>query len=169
MKPFRCAFKAWGAAAVGGPHLKKRFYIYIYIYKIIIEFGSKISPGRASTSLPSHGAHSVAAAARLPRAEGRVRPTGARGPVGTRPWGHCAYTRNSVPACGGTGVGCPEDSAQLYFHHSVSVHLPRVESGLERPPPCCSVSRRRVEVSLSLSLHSHGGGAFFPTPYSGPT
>lgn len=51
VKPFRCAFKACGTAAVGGPHLKKKKN-KIKIIKKSLGFVKKTSPGRAVPSPP---------------------------------------------------------------------------------------------------------------------
>lgn len=111
--PFAVPSKPGGLQRSGVLVLKK--ILHLYIYKIIIEFGSRISPGRAVTSLPSHGAHSGAAA---PRAEGRDHPTRARwkgrGPEGTRPRGHCVYPQDRALGCGGTRMGCLGDSTTLF-------------------------------------------------------
>lgn len=82
------------------------------------------------------------------------------------------------PCPGGRGKthGLPEGfHTTLFPTLCVGASSEGVETGLESPPLCCSalpggsVSCRRVEVSLSLPLHSQGGEAFFPISYSGST
>lgn len=92
-----------------------------------------------------------------------------RGPEGDRATERLRVHAEPCPGVRGNTHGLPGGlHTTLFLTLSAGAASGGVETSLERPPLSCwalpggSVSRRRVEVSLSLSLHSHRGGAFFP-------
>lgn len=174
--PFAVPSKPGGLQRSGVLTLKNIFHLYTY--KIIIKFGSKVSPGGAATSLPSHRAQSGAAAPAAPGQRGGIAPLNTAGRTGDRRGhghGGSARTRGTVPRRAWEHSWAAWGSLHNFISNTLCrcfLRGCRSWFGKTAPAYCWalpggSVCRRRVEVSLSLSLHSHGGGAFFPISYSG--